>query len=276
MNVEIQGHRGDRGNFPENTIPAFLSAIKKGVDVIEMDVVISKDHQVVVSHEPFMSSLYMLQPNGEPISKENEKDFNLFQMNYDSIKQFDSGSKGNKKFLQQKKMKTYKPLLTEVIDTVEAFIKKEKIPAVKYNIEIKSEAKEYGKSQPSPKDFVALVTEVLKNKQVQHRVILQSFDVNILEEIHLHFSDFKLAYLVETGNYEQNKSLLSFQPDIYSPFYPLLSHKSMVEEIQQENIAVIPWTVNKKQAILKMLDFKVNGIITDYPERAITSLKSHK
>ena len=82
MNVEIQGHRGDRGNFPENTIPAFLSAIKKGVDVIEMDVVISKDHQVVVSHEPFMSSLYMLQPNGEPISKENEKDFNLFQMNY--------------------------------------------------------------------------------------------------------------------------------------------------------------------------------------------------
>ena len=81
-----------------------LSAIKKGVDVIEMDVVISKDHQVVVSHEPFMSSLYMLQPNGEPISKENEKDFNLFQMNYDSIKQFDSGSKGNKKFLQQKNM----------------------------------------------------------------------------------------------------------------------------------------------------------------------------
>ena len=276
MNVEIQGHRGDRGNFPENTIPAFLSAIKKGVDVIEMDVVISKDHQVVVSHEPFMSSLYMLQPNGEPISKENEKDFNLFQMNYDSIKQFDSGSKGNKKFLQQKKMKAYKPLLTEVIDTVEAFIKKEKIPAVKYNIEIKSEAKEYGKSQPSPKEFVALVTEVLKNKQIQHRVILQSFDVNILEEIHLHFSDFKLAYLVETGNYEQNKSLLSFQPDIYSPFYPLLSHKSMVEEIQQESIAVIPWTVNKKQAILKMLDFKVNGIITDYPERAITSLKSHK
>ena len=187
MNVEIQGHRGDRGNFPENTIPAFLSAIKKGVDVIEMDVVISKDHQVVVSHEPFMSSLYMLQPNGEPISKENEKDFNLFQMNYDSIKQFDSGSKGNKKFLQQKNMKAYKPLLTEVIDTVEAFIKKEKIPAVKYNIEIKSEAKEYGKSQPSPKEFVALVTEVLKNKHVQNRVILQSFDVNILEEIHLHF-----------------------------------------------------------------------------------------
>ena len=53
---------------------------------------------------------------------------------------------------------------------------------------------------------IFLEKQVLKNKHVQHRVILQSFDVNILEEIHLHFSDFKLAYLVETGNYEQNKN----------------------------------------------------------------------
>src|SRR5687768_9204987 len=68
--VEVQGHRGDRGNFPENTIPAFLSAVKKGVAVIELDVVISKDQKVVVSHETFMSAQYMSDPAGNPISKE--------------------------------------------------------------------------------------------------------------------------------------------------------------------------------------------------------------
>ncbi|MFA9189637.1 glycerophosphodiester phosphodiesterase family protein [Flavobacterium magnesitis] len=64
QHIEIQGHRGDRGNFPENTIPAFMSAIRKDVDVIEMDVVVSKDKKVVVSHEAFMSSLYMQTPEG--------------------------------------------------------------------------------------------------------------------------------------------------------------------------------------------------------------------
>ncbi|WP_304037525.1 glycerophosphodiester phosphodiesterase family protein, partial [Mesonia mobilis] len=105
--VEIHGHRGDRGHFPENSIPAFLSALQKGVDVIEMDVVISKDKKVVVSHEPFMASLYMLQPNGKSILKNEEKNFNLYQMDYEVIKQFDGGSKINPKFLQQQKIKTY-------------------------------------------------------------------------------------------------------------------------------------------------------------------------
>lgn len=91
---EVQGHRGDRGNFPENTIPAFLSAVKKGADVIELDVVISKDQKVVVSHETFMSSQYMLDLEGKPITKEKEKSYNLYEMTYDSIKKFDSGSRG--------------------------------------------------------------------------------------------------------------------------------------------------------------------------------------
>lgn len=77
VQVQVQGHRGDRGNFPENTIPAFISAVKKGVDVIELDVVISKDKKVVVSHEPFMHSLYVLTPSGDSISEDKKESFNF-------------------------------------------------------------------------------------------------------------------------------------------------------------------------------------------------------
>ena len=101
--IQVQGHRGDRGNFPENSIPAFRSAIKKGVDVIELDVVISKDKKVVVSHEPYMSSLYVSTSTGDSISKANERSFNMYEMTYDSIRQFDSGSRGIHFFLTRKK-----------------------------------------------------------------------------------------------------------------------------------------------------------------------------
>ena len=80
--IQVQGHRGERGHLPENTIPAFLGALHKGVDVLELDVVISKDHKVVVSHEPFMSSLYVQTPAGDSISKSEEKSYNLYELLY--------------------------------------------------------------------------------------------------------------------------------------------------------------------------------------------------
>ncbi|MBW2962272.1 glycerophosphodiester phosphodiesterase family protein [Mesonia aestuariivivens] len=273
--MEVQGHRGDRGNFPENSIPAFISAVKKGVEVLEMDVVISKDNKVVVSHEPYMSSLYMLQPNGKSIKKEEEKDFNLYLMNYDEIREFDGGSKSNKKFLQQQKIKTHKPLLSEVIDTVENYIKINQLPAIKYNIELKSEVEEYNISQPLPEQFVALVINVLQNKQLENRVSLQSFDVNILEKINQIFPQFVLAYLVEEGNFKDNTTLLSFKPDIYSPFHQLLSTQTIVNNIQQEGIKVIPWTVNTPEAIKKLIEFGVDGIISDYPELVLKLREEH-
>lgn len=67
--LEVYGHRGEAGHYPENTIPGFLSAVAKGVHAIELDVVISKDKKVVVSHEPFMASHYMLDENGKLIPK---------------------------------------------------------------------------------------------------------------------------------------------------------------------------------------------------------------
>jgi len=269
MEVEIHGHRGDRGNFPENTIPAFLSAIRKGADAIELDVVVSKDKKVVVSHEVYMNSEFMLRPNGTNILKSEEKNFNLYKMNSKEIREFDAGSKTNEKFLQQKKIKTYKPLLTEVLEVVETFLQKKKLPPIIYNIELKSELEEYGNSQPHPKEFVNLVFDILLQQKIHDRFILQSFDINVLEEIYKTHPMTTISYLVEKGDMQANLKRLSFTPNIYCPHFKLIKDKHFVEEVHSQQMKLNTWTVNQPKAIKQMLDFGVDGIITDFPELAI-------
>ena len=133
--IQVQAHRGDRGYFPENTLPAFYSAIDKGADVIELDLVISKDKKVVVSHDTFMHSAYISWPNGNPVTKDEEKKSNLYQMKYDSIRSFDAGFRTNPAFPDQKSVKTYKPLLSEMIDSIENYIVKNNKQRIRYNIE---------------------------------------------------------------------------------------------------------------------------------------------
>ncbi|MDP5202291.1 glycerophosphodiester phosphodiesterase family protein [Flavobacterium sp. DG2-3] len=266
--IEVQGHRGDRGNFPENSISAFISAVKKGVDVIELDVVISEDQKVVVSHEPFMSSQYMLDSQGKPISKEKEKSFNLYEMTYDSIRKFDSGSRGNSNFPQQQKQKTYKPLLSEVIDAVEEYISENKLKPVRYNIEIKSEKSEYGKSQPEPEVFTEMVMKIIQEKGIEQKINIQSFDPEILNVMHKRFPKTKIAYLVGKGSLSKNLLLLDFRPEIYSPNYKLLN-QTAIDSIRLLKMKVIPWTVNDEADIDNMIQLQVDGIITDYPERVL-------
>lgn len=267
--IEVQGHRGDRGNFPENSIPAFLSAVKKGVEVIELDVVISKDQKVVVSHEAFMSSQYMSDFAGNPISKEKEKSFNLYEMTYDSIKKFDGGSRGNSNFPMQQKQKTYKPLLSEVIDNVEEYISKNNLKPVRYNIEIKSEKSEYGKSQPEPEVFTQMVMKIIQEKGIEKKMNIQSFDPTILNVMHKRFPNVKIAYLVGEGTISKNLPLLDFKPEIYSPYYKLLN-KAAVDSLRFLKMKIIPWTVNEDAAIDNMIQLQVDGIITDYPERVLS------
>ena len=270
--IEVQGHRGQRGHSPENSISAFLKAIEKGVDVIELDVVISKDGKVVVSHEPYMSSLYVLTPAGDLISKAEEKSFNLYEMSYDSIRMFDIGSKGNKNFPQQEKIKSYKPLLSEVIDSVENYVKSQDIPSVKYNIELKSTESEYDESQPKPINFIKLVMDVIQKKGIDNKMNIQSFDENILNDMNRVYSKVELAFLVSDEGISKNLSKLDFTPEIYSPNFRLVKNKGVVDSIKQKDMKLIPWTVNEKDDIREMIKLKVDGMITDYPERILEEL----
>jgi len=181
---DVQGHRGSRGLMPENTIPAFLLALDSGVTTLEMDLAITKDKQVVVSHEPWMSATFCLDPSGKEIKEKDERKYNIFQMNYDQVKEWDCGLKGNLNFPEQKKMKVSKPLLAEVIVAAENHIKNFTKYEVDYNIEIKSEIEGDGKFHPKPEEFSDLTYNLIDQYLPWDRVIIQSFDVRVLKYWH--------------------------------------------------------------------------------------------
>ena len=135
---ETEGHRGCRGLLPENTIQGFKHAIELGVTTIEMDVVISQDHQVVVSHEAFFNHEITTRPDGTFVKENEEKSFNIYKMDYDQVKAFDVGLKIHPRFPFQEKAKANKPTLEEVIGFCESYTKELSVSPIRYNIEIKS------------------------------------------------------------------------------------------------------------------------------------------
>lgn len=268
----VVGHRGEAAHYPENSIEGFLSAVEKGVDALELDVVISADKKVVVSHEPFMSSHYMLDPKGNPIPKSKQLDYNLYDMPYDSIRRFDGGSKWNKKFPWKKRIKTYKPTLKEVIDSVEKHISQTSLSPIIYMIELKSNPKNYGISQPHPKEFADLVMQVVINEDIENRTIIKSFDPTILNVVRESYPEVSISFLVSKQGIKNNLSRLGFTPDFYSASHKLIKDEKFVDSIRNMDMKLISWTVNRKRKIRKMLNYGVDGIITDYPERVLKNL----
>ncbi len=265
--IDWQGHRGCRGLMPENSLPGFLKAVELGVTTLELDVVISKDGQIVVSHEPWMSSDICSHPDGSPVLKSEGKNLNLYQMDYEEIQNYDSGSRGNLNFPSQLQTRTVKPTLKMVFRSIEIFAAENKFRQPRYNIEIKSEPKTYTIYSPEPKEFVAIVLSDINRLGMANRVTLQSFDINVLEELHkISPREFYISYLVEKGkNLKKNLKKLSFKPEIYSPDYKTLT-ESTIKEAHALGIKVIPWTVDTKEDIEQLIRWGVDGIITDYPD----------
>ncbi|MVM33475.1 glycerophosphodiester phosphodiesterase [Spirosoma sp. HMF4905] len=260
-----QGHRGARGLMPENTIPAMKKALDLGVQTLEMDAVISKDKQVVVSHDTYMSSEIALKPDGTPVTAEEQKSINLYQLTYADIKKFDVGSKPHPQFAQQQKFKAYKPLLSELIDSVETYAKAKGLPMPMYNIEIKSAPAGDGVSHPEPKEFVDLVLAVCQSKNLGKRLTIQSFDARPLQLIHQQFPNISLSYLTaNTKSLTENLATLGFTPHTYSPYYKSVTAET-VKSCHQQGMVIIPWTVNTKAEIEGLRQLGVDGIISDYP-----------
>lgn len=262
--LNIQGHRGCRGLFPENSLPAFQQAILLGVHTLEMDVVLSADYQVVVSHEPFISRIFCLTPDKQPIPESMDMKYNLFEMLYDEIRLFDCGSRKHPGFPEQKTMPCYKPLLREVFTLAEQLN-----PNIKYNIEIKSKPVWDGTYTPYPEAFVKQVLEVVDLYKVSSRTNLQAFDVRILEQVKKQAPAIPIALLVdEKESISEKLHSISFKPEIISPYFQLLT-KELVQRYQALGYKIIPWTVNDNADLQRMIAYKVDGIITDYPNRLL-------
>ena len=262
---DVQGHRGARGIMPENTIEAMIKGLQLGVTTLEMDIVISKDKQAVVSQEPYFNHEFSLTPDGKEILFKDEKKYNIYQMDYAEVRKFDVGSKIHPRFPGQQKIKTYKPLLGELIDSVEAYVKVNKLAKPDYNIETKLIRKGDGEFQPSPEEYVEIIMAIVKQKKLEKRVIIQSFDMRSLQYLHQKYPKMRTSLGIdEKEDFENNIKDLGFNPTIYSP-YSVLVGKGLVDKCHAAGIKIIPWTVNSIKDLKYLMSLGVDGVITDYP-----------
>lgn len=262
-----QGHRGCRGLMPENTIPAMLNAVGMMVTTLEMDVCISKDKKVLLSHEPFFNHEITTKPGGGFVEEKEEKSLNLYQMNYADIMQYDVGMKPHPRFPGQQKMKAVKPLLSDVFKAVKEYMMTARRPFPFYNIETKCTPETDDIFHPAPAEFVELLMKEITDHQMEDHVIIQSFDRRTLQYLHRNYPKIKTAMLVEANeksSLDRQIKEMGFTPDIYSPEFKMVIPE-LVKACHDLNMKIIPWTVNDKKKIDALKKMGVDGIITDYP-----------
>lgn len=266
MLMEVHGHRGCRGYYPENTIEGFLFAVEMGCSAIELDVVVTKDKQLLVSHEPWMNYLFCTTPAGEGISKGEEGKYNIFDMTLEEAQMFGCGRRKDEAFPEQLKKKAKKPSLQRVLDVLKPF-------DVRINIEVKSEESWVGIFQPNVVEYATLLVNLIEENELYKTCMVQSFDRVFLNTFQPLLSKaMDIGLLVEGElNIEQNLKALNFQPTYFNPEYVLLDDE-VLTVLHQKGIRVLVWTVNSDKEIQNMINLGVDGIISDYPDNVLRML----
>ncbi|MFD0792751.1 glycerophosphodiester phosphodiesterase [Mucilaginibacter litoreus] len=261
-----QGHRGGRGLMPENTIAAMKKAVDLGV-TLEMDISFTKEKLPIVSHDQYINPKFSLKANGDTLTFAEAKKARLYDLTYQQIESYDVGSKFYPQFPQQKKIPAHIPLLSALIDSVEAYARQRGLPPPHYNIETKTSPKGDNIEHPAPQEFVDRLIDVLEKQGILKRVIIQSFDSRTLEIVHHAYPDVPTAWLVSNKKtLNQNLAALTFTPSIYSPEHSMVTSEDIIT-CHKRGIKVIPWTVNDPQKIQDLKTLGVDGIISDYPDR---------
>ncbi|MEI7528677.1 MAG: glycerophosphodiester phosphodiesterase [Elusimicrobiota bacterium] len=268
--VEVHGHRGTRGTRPENTLPAFAEALRAGVDVLEMDMGVTKDDVIVISHEPYITPERCLDAAGKP----PEKPLAIRSLTLEEVKKYDCGSLPHPKFPEQVLVPGARiPALEEVFALAEAFTQ----PAaakVQFNIETKIFPSR-PELTPAPAEFAKLVAGIVKKHGLEKRVIVQSFDVRTLKAMK------RLAPAIRTSQltYEELvdivPALKSAKADIWSPDYTWMTADS-IKEAHAAGLQVAPWTLNAPADWDLAIAQGADAIITDYPAALIEHLKARK
>ncbi|XP_055330711.1 putative glycerophosphodiester phosphodiesterase YhdW [Paramacrobiotus metropolitanus] len=264
-----QGHRGCRGLLPENTIAAMLHALDLGVTTLELDTVITNDGHVIVSHEPFFNHEITTKPDGSFVRPAEERSLNIYRMNYTTTQQYDVGARGNPRFPRQTPQPATKPLLRDLISSVEEYVKvnnNRTLPL--YNIETKSLASTDDLFHPPPAAFVEALVGVVSAGNILERLTIQSFDFRTLRYLHDKYPAIRTAALIEEGsrgNLTTYLDSLGFVPTTYSPHYSLVT-RDLIDAVHALGMKILPWTVNSAVTINRLMDDGVDGIITDYPD----------
>jgi glycerophosphoryl diester phosphodiesterase len=253
--ILVHGHRGARARRPENTLPAFRYAIEQGVDVLELDVAVTKDNVAVVSHDPLINATICSGPNlGIPIHT----------VTLAELKEYDCGAKQNPAFTTQVPVPgTRVPTLDEVFDLSRG-------TTVQFNVETKIFA-DHPEYTPGPEPFTQLILDLVKKHGIEQRVILQSFDPRTLRVMKKLDPSIRRAALFEVER-EWPEVAREFDATHMSPLYSLVT-KERVSWAHAAGLEVVPWTVNKPEDWQKLADDGVDAIISDDPAALIAWLK---
>ncbi|MCF8216670.1 MAG: glycerophosphodiester phosphodiesterase [Chlorobium sp.] len=269
MQFEIQAHRGARAFFPENTIPAFCRAAALGVRVIELDLVVSRDEMLVVSHDPWITGPLCSGPDGMPLDRSAKERHLIYQMDYDEIARFNCGL-ADPAFPQQQSVHAFKPLLSDVFRDVDASMQADgRCKPIVFNLELKSWPHGDGKLHPSPDSYAAIVSALLDSLTMASRVRVQSFDRRLLAAVWRRSPGLCFGLLVDDFNhFDPFPWEAGFVPAYVNPYFPLLTPE-LAAELHEQGVQIIPWTVNREEDMLAMKRMGADGIITDHPELAL-------
>lgn len=256
--VLVHGHRGARARRPENTIPAFEYAIQQGVDALEMDMAVTRDNVIVISHDPILHGPVCTGPKESAV---------IHQLTLAEVRQWDCGAVQNPRFATQRTVpSTRMPTLDEVFLLAPR-------GNFDYNIETKSFV-DNPQYTPPPEEFVRLVLEKIRKYKLEKRIILQSFDFRTLVAMKKVAPEIRLSALTETDQRDFPAIAAKARAGIISPEFHLVT-AAKVAVAHAAGLQVVPWTANTPADWERLIQAKVDAIITDDPEDLIAYLKKH-
>lgn len=263
----VHAHRGGAALYPENSLWAMVYSAGEGVRVLEMDVQVTEDSVVVVSHDPYLASSKVLAPDGTRIPFDKEKQYAIFSMEYDSLKKYDIGSLPSAEYPDRKNLKCCIPTLQSVFMCVESMTKSLGIKPVFYNIEIKSDPSRDNVYTPDYKTYADLCLKVIEESNIGNRFMIQSFDTRTLNYIRKKYPKVTLSYLVEdtVASFDEMMSRIDFVPEWYSPESRLVD-RTMMKRAKELGMKVAPWTVDTEKEAGRLKRLGVDAIITNRPD----------
>lgn len=260
--IAVEGHRGARWVLPENTIPGLHHAMEMGADVLELDLSVTKDNVLVLSHDSVMNPAICKGPEG--MSRV------IRELTLAELKQFDCGWAPNPGFPAQQAIPgTRMPTLEEVF---QEFLP---IEGVEFNIETKIDPRSPERA-PSPEEFSRLLVEMVRKYKQEERVIVQSFDFRTLHAVKALAPELRRSALVGMGD-ESFVATAKRAGDapIVSPHLRLIT-PAKVKEAQAAGIRIVAWTANTPAEWQALVDAGVDSIITDNPQGLVIYLEERK
>ena len=271
--VEVEAHRGGMGLYPEETLAAMLNAVKLGVNTLEMDLCITQDKKVILSHDRYFHPRYSSHPDGTPVVSGEPKTW-LYELPYSEVVKWDVGNRFNPAWPEKHCMPAVKPLAADVISAVEQYTAGIGHYPMNYDIEIKSDVSgnggEEGVNWPEYHEFADLCMEVLQSLDLGDRLMVQCFDERVLNYLHEKYPGVTLAYLVEDyeTDFDEYMSKLDFTPEWLSAPHANVD-ADLIAKARARGMKVNTWTVDDPDEMRRLIELGVDAIISNYPDRLL-------